>query len=216
MHPRHHHLHEHLGFGPFDFASRRGDAPRGPRGGPFGGRFGAGNPFGGNPFGGNPFGGNPFGRRGGRARRGDVRTGILVLLAEEPRNGYQLMQEIEKRSGGAWRPSPGATYPALQQLEDEGLVRVETTTGGRTFHLTPAGEEEAKSAKKQPAPWDEAASETEGGDFREIFHQVAMAALQVARAGTATQVAEARKILLEARRSLYRLLADAPDGDDEE
>jgi hypothetical protein len=72
-----------------------------------------------------PFG-PPFGPgfgRGSRARRGDVRAALLVLLAEEPRNGYGLMQEIESRSEGAWRPSPGSVYPALQQLEDEGLVR---------------------------------------------------------------------------------------------
>src|SRR5215212_2194755 len=64
------------------------------------------------------------GHRGSRARRGDVRAALLALLAEEPRNGYQLMQEIEQRSDGVWRPSPGSVYPALQQLEDEGLVRV--------------------------------------------------------------------------------------------
>ena len=61
--------------------------------------------------------------RGPRARRGDVRAALLVLLAEEPRNGYGLMQEIEARSDGAWRPSPGSVYPALSQLEDEGLVQ---------------------------------------------------------------------------------------------
>src|SRR5918997_3263983 len=71
-----------------------------------------------------PFGPGFGGAGGGRkARRGDVRAAILVLLDEEPRNGYQLMQEIEERSDGAWRPSPGSIYPALQQLEDEGLVR---------------------------------------------------------------------------------------------
>ena len=73
--------------------------------------------------------GGPFGGRGPRARRGDVRAALLTLLAEEPRNGYQLMQEIERRSEGVWRPSPGSVYPALQQLEDEGLVRAEETDG---------------------------------------------------------------------------------------
>src|SRR4051812_18292331 len=61
--------------------------------------------------------------RGRRARRGDIRAAALLLLSDEPRNGYQLMQEIEERSGGIWRPSPGSVYPALAQLEDEGLVR---------------------------------------------------------------------------------------------
>ena len=76
--------------------------------------------------------GFPFHRgRGPRARRGDVRAALLALLAEEPRNGYQLMQEIERRSDGAWRPSPGSVYPALQQLEDEGLIRAEVQDGSR-------------------------------------------------------------------------------------
>src|SRR5215208_2879278 len=91
-------------------------------------------PFGG-PMG---FGGGPFGGRGPRARRGDVRQALLTLLAEEPRNGYQLMQEIERRSEGVWRPSPGSVYPALQQLEDEGLVRAEESDGSKRFVLTDA------------------------------------------------------------------------------
>ena len=75
--------------------------------------------------GGPPFGPGygPFGGGRGRRRRGDVRAGLLILLAEEPRNGYQLMQAIEERSGGRWRPSPGAVYPSLAQLEDEGLIQ---------------------------------------------------------------------------------------------
>ena len=62
-----------------------------------------------------------------------------MLLAEEPRNGYGLMQEIENRSEGVWRPSPGSVYPALQQLEDEGLVRAEERDGSRVFTLTDEG-----------------------------------------------------------------------------
>ncbi|HWE83103.1 MAG TPA: helix-turn-helix transcriptional regulator, partial [Gaiellaceae bacterium] len=58
-------------------------------------------------FGGPGFGG-PGGPRGRRMRRGNVRAAILLLLEEEPRNGYQVMQEIEQRSDGAWRPSPGS------------------------------------------------------------------------------------------------------------
>ena len=107
----------------------RGPGPGGgPWGGPAGGPFGGQGPFG--PAG--PFGpGGPFegpggrgGRRGGgrRRRRGDVRLGILFLLAEEPRNGYGLIRELAERSGGSWRPSSGSVYPALSQLEDEGLV----------------------------------------------------------------------------------------------
>src|SRR5271157_3954308 len=84
--------------------------------------------------------GGPRGR-GRKARRGDIRTAALLLLAEEPRNGYQIMQEVEERSGGVWRPSPGSVYPALQQLEDEGLIRSEEVDGRKLFALTDAGRE---------------------------------------------------------------------------
>src|SRR5436305_1626298 len=79
---------------------------------------------------------------GGKARRGDIRTAALLLLAEEPRNGYAIMQEIEERSNGVWRPSPGSVYPALAQLEDEGLIRSEEADGRKQFAITDAGREQ--------------------------------------------------------------------------
>src|SRR6476659_7019069 len=82
--------------------------------------------------------GRGFGR-GPRARRGDVRAALLVLLSEGPRNGYTLMQEIEDRTDGVWRPSPGSVYPTLAQLEDEGLVRTQETDGRKEFKITDAG-----------------------------------------------------------------------------
>src|SRR6266550_2095196 len=98
-------------------------------------------------------GGGPY-WRGRKARRGDIRTAALLLLAEEPRNGYQIMQEVEERSGGVWRPSPGSVYPALAQLEDEGLIGSEESDGRKVFVLTDAGRallEERDPSK--PAPW---------------------------------------------------------------
>ena len=103
------HRHRRHGFGPGPFGDLGGGWGRGPRG------------------------------RGRKARRGDIRTAALLLLAEEPRNGYQIMQELEERSEGLWRPSPGSVYPALQQLEDEGLIRSEEADGRRLYHLTEAG-----------------------------------------------------------------------------
>src|SRR6266705_1048459 len=100
-------------------------------------------------------GGGPY-WRARKARRGDIRTAALLLLAEEPRNGYQIMQEVEERSGGVWRPSPGSVYPALSQLEDEGLIRSEQSDGRKVFVLTDAGRaqvEERDSSK--PAPWEQ-------------------------------------------------------------
>jgi DNA-binding PadR family transcriptional regulator len=176
---------------------------------------GRGFPFGG-PWGFGP--GGPMGRGGARARRGDVRAAMLKLLAEEPRNGYQLMQEIERRSEGVWRPSPGSVYPALQQLEDEGLVRAEETDGRKLFHLTDAGHEAAAAIGAEGAPWD-AASESVDADVWELFgvaRQVGMAIFQIAQAGTAEQVVAAREILTNARRSLYGILAeDEPEADPE-
>jgi len=173
------------------------------------GRHRHGPPFGrgGFPF----FLGGPGGfSRGPRARRGDVRAAALILLAEEPRNGYQLMQEIERRSEGVWRPSPGSVYPALQQLEDEGLVRADESEGRKLFHLTDAGREAAETATAEGAPWD-AASESVDSDVWELFNvarQVGMAIIQIAQAGTAEQNAAAREVLTNARRSLYGILAE--------
>jgi DNA-binding PadR family transcriptional regulator len=159
------------------------------------------------PFGGPGFGGPPFGR-GPRARRGDVRAALLALLAEGPHNGYQLMQEIERRSEGVWRPSPGSVYPALQQLEDEGLVRVEETEGRKLFHLTDAGRAAAEA--QEGAPWD-AVSESVDADVWELFgtaKQVGMAIFQIAQAGNEQQIASAREVLANARRALYGILAE--------
>src|ERR1700730_11425776 len=125
-------------------AMRGGPGPSGGPRGPFG-EFGP-------PFGG--FGG-PRGFRGhGKARRGDIRTAALLLLSEEPRNGYALMQEIEQRSSGVWRPSPGSVYPALAQLEDEGLIRSEEVDGRKRFAITDAGRElRAERSPDAAAPW---------------------------------------------------------------
>src|SRR3954470_9821328 len=137
------------------------------------------------------------GHRGPRARRGDVRAALLVLLAEEPRNGYQLMQEIEQRSDGAWRPSPGSVYPALQQLEDEGLVTTATRDGGRVYELTDAGRTQVDERGDAPAPWDAAKADVGPGpsQLMRLVREVAMAAAQLVRAGDEAQVAQAQEVL---------------------
>ena len=92
-------------------------------------------------------------RRGGRGRapRGDVRTAVLLLLAEEPMHGYQLMQAIAERSGGRWTPSPGAIYPTINQLEDEGLVTVTAESGRKLVTLTDAGREHVDERRETSA-----------------------------------------------------------------
>ncbi len=91
------------------------------------------------------------GAAGRKARRGDIRTAALLLLAEEPRNGYQIMQEVQERSEGAWRPSPGSVYPALAQLEDEGLIRSEEIDGRKLFRLTDDGRAQSQRARSRAA-----------------------------------------------------------------
>jgi DNA-binding PadR family transcriptional regulator len=187
--------------------ARRMGAPVGP-GGP--GRWGAWGPGWGPPgFG--PWFGEAKSMRGPRVKRGDVRSAALALLADEPRNGYQIIQEIGERSGGLWRASPGSVYPALQQLEDEGLIQAETPEGGRRrYALTEEGRAYvAAHPEEVRAPWDVVARSVSDDaiELRSLFGQVAMAAMQVVRVGTDAQVAQAHKILTDARRSLYRILA---------
>jgi DNA-binding PadR family transcriptional regulator len=157
-----------------------------------------------------PFGGPHFGR-GRKARRGDVRAAALVLLDEEPRNGYQLMQEIEQRSDGAWRPSPGSVYPALQQLEDEGLVRTSEATGHRLFELTDEGRAHVEENRAQlGAPWEAFSGDfsDESRDLMGVLKDVAIATAQLVRAGDKAQAEQARKVLIDAKRSLYLILAE--------
>ena len=163
--------------------------------------------------------GGPRGGRGRRARRGDIRAAALLLLAEEPRNGYGLMQEIEERSAGVWRPSPGSVYPALAQLEDEGLVRSVEHDGRKSFELTDAGRAHVEEHRERfGTPWETVGEgvPAELHELRVSAQALAVAAMQVAQTGTKAQLAEAKRILEDARRGLYRLLAgDEPDSEQE-
>jgi DNA-binding PadR family transcriptional regulator len=195
----HRHGH-HRGPGPRDFGpGGRGGFEGFPFGGPGGGRFG----------------------RGRKARRGDIRTAALLLLAEEPRNGYQIMQEVQERSDGVWRPSPGSVYPALQQLEDEGLIRSSEGGGGtgKVFELTDAGRTHIQERNPEaPAPWEQMSGNVsdQAADLARTMREVASAFAQVMRNGSDAQIGEARKVLSTARRDLYRILADGDPGDSAE
>jgi DNA-binding PadR family transcriptional regulator len=171
--------------------------------------------FGGLGFGPFPHGG-PRGR-GRKARRGDIRTAALLLLAEQPRNGYEIMQEVEERSGGVWRPSPGSVYPALSQLEDEGLIRSQEQDGRRVFALTDAGRAHVEErGSGRPAPWEQMSGEVsdEAHELGRLMREVASAFVQVMRTGSRSQIAKAGEVLAGARRDLYRILADGEEGED--
>ena len=190
--------------------------------GPGPGRFRGPGPFGGPRMQGfgvpaGPGLGGPFRGRGRMARRGDVRTAILALLAEKPMHGYQVIQELETRSDGRWRPSAGSVYPTLQQLEDEGLVRSEEIEGRRVFSLTDAGRAEtARRAGAPGAPWESVgpAGDDAAFDLRRLSFQVGAAAMQVAQVGSSRSQNQARDVLTDARRRLYRLLAEDESTDE--
>jgi DNA-binding PadR family transcriptional regulator len=224
--------------------SRRKARP-GHWGGGFAGSWGGGfgGPGGGGPWGG-PFGGprgpwwmgppgpgGPPGKARPKASRGEVRAAILALLREGPHNGYQIMSEIGERSGGAWRPSPGAVYPALSQLEDEGLIVADESGARRTFILSEAGREYVEQNPDMARGAWESTAQQEAWEVPGLFAQAARLGagiVQVAHAGTAEQVAAAERLLQRTRRELYRLLAeedqytddsadnDTDDDDDEQ
>ncbi len=161
------------------------------------------------------FGPGPgFGRgrgRGGRGRRGDVRSAILLLLVDQPMHGYELIQQIRRRSNDLWRPSPGSIYPALAQLEDEGLVIIEKVAGRKTAKLTETGTAYVAEHKDELGdPWAAVASgvDEQETDLRALTGMVMGAAAQVATVGTAAQAAKASEILIETRKALYRILAE--------
>lgn len=149
-----------------------------------------------------------------KVSRGDVRAGILRLLAEQPMHGYQIMSELSERTDGIWQPSPGSIYPTLNQLEDEGLVRVEEREGKKVYALTEEGVSEVEAIVDE-APWDRFSSPYTKGlmALREAGFQLGSAVVQVARAGSDEQAAKAREILDEARRRIYEILAGEGDDD---
>lgn len=217
----HHHPHNHPQNHPsgepgneqeFGRRGRRGPRPEGFGRGPGFGPFGPGVPgFG--QFG--PVGlGGPGGPRGrgGRARRGDVRLAALLLIAEQPRNGYQIIQELGERSEGAWKPSPGAIYPALSQLTDEGLIRETEVDGRKAYGITEQGKAEADQASERQAPWEQASEGFEASSHGQLFKALgglAHAAKAVAQTGDDTLAKKAAELVDETRKKLYGLLAES-------
>src|SRR3954449_1642913 len=142
---------------------------------------------------GGPGGPGHRGGHRGRARRGDVRAALLLLIEGGAQNGYQLIQEIERRTDGVWKPSPGSVYPALQQLEDEGLVHAVEFEGKRAYELTDEGRQYVDEKREELGdPFAAATGGMDEGvmDMRGLLFQVGAAAMQVAAAG---HTEEARK-----------------------
>ncbi|MEH6780065.1 MAG: PadR family transcriptional regulator [Rhodoglobus sp.] len=142
-----------------------------------------------------------------RMGRGDVRVAILSLLAEESMHGYQIIREIDKRSNGAWKPSPGSVYPTLQLLADEGLIEAHEAEGKKTYTLTEKGHTEAQSSR--PAPWKDADTHdsTRPTALPRSAAKLAEAVVSIMRTGTPEQIDEAISVVDDARRKLYAILA---------
>jgi DNA-binding PadR family transcriptional regulator len=145
---------------------------------------------------------------GTRMGRGDVRAAILTLLAEEPKHGYQLIREIEERTGGKWKPSAGSVYPTLQLLADEGLVTTEISQDRKVYSLTEAGREEAAAAAGSAAWENTAPFDTNAlGAVPKASIELAQAVSQLVRTGTSQQHHAAAELLNETRRKIYSILA---------
>jgi DNA-binding PadR family transcriptional regulator len=125
-------------------------------------------------------------------------------------HGYEMITEIAERSNGLWRPSPGSLYPAIQLMEDEGLVTVERSGTKRLASLTDTGRIEADRLAEKPAPWDEVADSVDDSaiQLRNAVGQVMGAAVQVGQVGTSAQQTRAVELLAEVRRRLYAVLAE--------
>jgi DNA-binding PadR family transcriptional regulator len=190
------------------------DGPFGPGFGRGFGRGGFGPGFGFGPGGFGPgFGpGGRGGRRGGhgrRGRRGDVRAAILVLLAERPMHGYEIIQEVAERSQDLWKPSPGSVYPTLQLLVDEGLiVSTESEGSKKLFALTDAGKEAAE--KVATPPWEEIAEGVDPAhlNLRAAVGQLFGAVAQSAHAASEEQQQRILEIVNNARREIYTILGE--------
>jgi DNA-binding PadR family transcriptional regulator len=145
-----------------------------------------------------------------RARRGDIRSAVLTLLAEEPMHGYQIIQELGERSGGAWNPSPGSVYPTLQLLEDEGLVKATERDGKRVFEITDAGTKALAERKQDTPPWEQFGEGMSAEKMRLLssMKQAGAAAMQVIGAGSPDQQTRVADALDEARKKIYGILAE--------
>jgi DNA-binding PadR family transcriptional regulator len=159
--------------------------------------------------------GNPFGGPRGRAGRGDVRSAVLLLLAERPRHGYEIITEIVERSEGRWQPSPGSVYPVLKRLAADGMVEAERDGDRRVFDLTDYGRAFVEgNAETLGEPWADVSAPSDAAkDLFDAARQTAGALWQVSQSGSDRQIAEATELMKATRRALYLMLAD--DGDDE-
>jgi DNA-binding PadR family transcriptional regulator len=185
--------------------------------------FPPGGPFGDNPFGEGPFGGGPFSKGGPgrhRQRRGDIRLVLLELLKDKPRHGYELIKAMEERSGGFYRPSPGAVYPTLQLLEEEGNVTSEMVEDKRVYTITAAGrkildEQDASEEVGFGPRW----GRHQGPEMEQLIdaRRTVMAlfesVMQAARYGSPEQIKAVQALLESTTKEVHSILAQKGKSD---
>jgi len=146
---------------------------------------------------------------GRRARRGDVRLAILLLLAEAPANGYSLIGQIAARTDDRWRPSPGSIYPVLQHLTEEGLV---TRDGDDQGMLTISEAGRAYLAEHQDQAgrvWDNGQADSPAQEqLHQSLRKLMGATREMSVSGSDEQRARAAEMIDTLRRTLYGILAE--------
>lgn len=153
--------------------------------------------------------GHGFRGLGGRGR-GEMKFEILEVLAAGPRHGYDVMLEIEKRTG--MRPSAGSIYPALQMLEDGEFVRGEERDGKRTYTITEKGTALLAERPKADENADPEAHFAVIGEAMRTIHGIRDAAKHIAQSGDVELFRKAVAVLERTRRELYALLAQEPEA----
>jgi DNA-binding PadR family transcriptional regulator len=151
-----------------------------------------------------------------RVERGEVRYLVLGAIVDRPRHGYEIIQTIQERSGGQYRPSPGVIYPTLQMLEDLGQVQVVAQEGRKAYAIADAGRRELEANQDavrefyerfEEEPWE--AHPEDFGDMMKRVGHLLKAFRQGARRGRIAPdvMAKIREALDEAVSKIERAFA---------
>jgi DNA-binding PadR family transcriptional regulator len=150
------------------------------------------------------------GWHGFQAKRGDMSPILLRVLAEKPMHGYEIIRELEQKSHGLWRPSPGSVYPTLQLLEEQDLVESRDEGGKKVYTITDEGRSQAKSSKAR-GPWecrDDKHDMEQVMEVRGSILEFIGTMRQLMRGGTADQQERAIAVIKEAKSKLDSILGE--------
>ena len=141
-----------------------------------------------------------------RRRRGDIKFHLLDVLREGPRHGYEIISELEQRSGG-FRPSPGSVYPTLQMLEEGGYLTSEQVEGKKVYTITDAGK--TLLEERGPSPFETNPKMARAMEIRKQLMKLGSAAMDAARNGDEETAKRIADVLNKARKDVYSILAES-------